>query len=85
MHPLEARERITAGVKSALGRRSQIAPVAITTPVILEVELGMSSFADLAMMVPGMERVDGVTVRYRAADGVAAYKMSRLIMQLARD
>ncbi len=85
MHPLVARERITAGVKAALARRSQIAPISITAPITLEVELDQASFADAAMYVPGMERVDGVTVRYRAPDGVAAYKMSRLIMTLARD
>jgi D-amino peptidase len=84
LHPLVARERITAGIKAGLSRRSQIAPVVVTTPVTLEIELGEAAFADAAMYVPGMERVDGVTVRYRAPDGVAAYKMSRLIMTLAR-
>ena len=85
MHPLNARERIAAGVKSAIGRRAQMSPVSITTPIVLEVELGSAAYADAAMAVPGMERVNGVTVRYRAADALAAYKMSRLIMTLARD
>ena len=85
MHPMVARERITAGVQTGLGRRTQMTPVAITAPVVLEVELASASFADAAMYVPGMERVDGVTVRYRAPDALAAYKMSRLIMTLARD
>lgn len=85
MHPLTARERIAAGVKTGLGRRAQMTPVAMAAPVVLEVELGSASFADAAMAVPGMERVDGLTVRYRAADALVAYKMSRLIMTLARD
>jgi D-amino peptidase len=85
LHPQVARERITAGVKSALGRRSQMTPVAITAPITLEVELSIASDADAAMFVPGMERVDGSTVRYRAADALAAYKMSRLIRMLARN
>jgi D-amino peptidase len=84
MHPLEARERITAGVKAAVGRHGQIAPITIAAPIALEIELGEAAFADAAMMVPGMERVDGTTVRYRAPDAVAAYQMSRLIMTLAR-
>jgi D-amino peptidase len=84
MHPLVARERITAGVKSALARRAQITPVSITAPVTLEIELSESRFADAAMMVPGIERVTGTTVRYRAPDAIAAYKMSRLIMTLAQ-
>jgi D-amino peptidase len=85
MHPLEARERIAAGVKAGVARRKSIAPVSIAAPVTLEIELSESDFADnVAMFVPGVERVDGTTVRYRAADAVAAYKMSRLIAMLAR-
>jgi D-amino peptidase len=85
LHPAVARERITAGVKVALARRSQMRPVAIATPITLEVELSLASYADVVMFVPGMERVDGVTVRYRAPDALAAYRVSRLMRLLARD
>ncbi len=85
LHPLAARERIAAGVKSALARRAQMSPVTITTPVTLEVELNIASNADAVMFVPGMERVDGVTVRYRAPDALVAYRVSRLIRMLSRD
>ena len=84
LHPTVARERITAGVKTALARRSQMTPVNITAPITLQVELSIASDADAAMFVPGMERVDGSTVRYRAPDALAAYKVSRLIRMLAR-
>ena len=83
LHPAVARERITAGVKTALARRSGMKPVTITTPITLEVELSMASDADAAMFVPGLERVDGSTVRYRAADALLAYKISRLLRMLA--
>ena len=83
LHPAVARERITAGVKTALARRSEMKPVTITTPITLEVELSMASDADAAMFVPGLERVDGSTVRYRAADALLAYKISRLLRMLA--
>jgi len=85
LHPSVAREKIAAGVKTALARRSQIAPITIATPVIVEVELDIASNADAAMFVPGMERVDGVTVRYRAPDALVAYRVSRLIRMLSRD
>ncbi len=85
LHPTVARERITGGVRAALGRRAQMTPVVITAPITLEVELSIASDADAVMFVPGMERVDGTTVRYRAADALAAYKMSRLIRMLARN
>lgn len=85
LHPAVARERITAGVKAALARRAQIRPVTIAAPVVLEVELGLASYADEVMFVPGMERIDGSTVRYRAPDALVAYRISRLIRSLARD
>ena len=85
MSPEAARKAIAAGVKTGLGKRKSVAPVRIERPVHLEVELASAAYADKAMFVPGMERVDGLTVRYLAPDGVAAYRMSRLIMMLARD
>jgi D-amino peptidase len=85
LHPEVARTRITAGVKAALARRGEIRPVAITTPITLEVELSATNFADYVMFVPGMERVDGATVRYRAPDALVAYRVSRLIRMLARE
>lgn len=85
LHPAVARERITAGVKAALAGRAKAKPVVITTPINLEVELSATPYADAMMFVPGMERVDGATVRYRAPDALVAYKVSRLIRMLARD
>jgi D-amino peptidase len=85
LHPEEARTRIAAGVKAALGRRTSIRPIRITAPVTLEVELGQMAWADAAANVPGMTRVNGLTVRYVAPDGLTAYRVSRVIMALARD
>ena len=85
LHPAVARERITAGVKAALARRSEMKPVSFTAPITLEVELAMASDADAVMFVPGMERVSGSTVRYRAPDALIAYKVSRLIRMLAKN
>ena len=83
LHPTVARERIAAGVKAGLGRRQQIAPIKISTPVTLEIELGSAANADAAMFVPEMKRVNGLTVSYVAPDGIVAYKVSRLITMLA--
>lgn len=85
LHPEEARKRIAVGVKNALARRNEIQPVRLSEPVVLEVELARTSQADSAMLVPGMERVSGRVVRYSAPNMVVAYKVSRLIAQLARN
>ncbi|HWP38674.1 MAG TPA: M55 family metallopeptidase [Gemmatimonadales bacterium] len=83
LHPEEARERIATGVRAALGRRSQIAPVRLTRPIALEVELTNTAQADAAMMVPGMQRLSARVVKYDAPDMKVAYSVSRLIAALA--
>jgi len=85
LHPEEARERIAAGVKAALARHKEIQPVQFSEPVTLEVELARTAQADSAMLVPGMRRISGRVVSYTAPNMVVAYKVSRLIMQLARN
>ncbi|HJU75734.1 MAG TPA: M55 family metallopeptidase [Gemmatimonadaceae bacterium] len=85
LHPQEARSRIAAGVKAALGRRSSIRPNRLTTPITLEIELSQMAYADAAANIPGMVRVDGLTVRYVAPDALTAYRVARVIMALARD
>jgi D-amino peptidase len=85
LHPEEARTRIAAGVKTALGRRSSIRAPRLTTPITLEIELSQMAYADAAAIVPGMVRVNGLTVRYVAPDALTAYRVSRVIMALARD
>ena len=83
LHPEKARETIASGVKAAMAQRSQIKPVALKTPITLEVELESSSQADSAMMVPGMKRVSGRVVSYTAPDMVVTYQVFRLIARLA--
>ncbi len=83
MHPLEAREKITTGVKAALLKRIARQPVQLRQPVTIEIELSSSAQADSAMMVPGMKRLNGRTVSYEAPDMPAAYRVSRLVARLA--
>ena len=84
MHPLTAREKIGNGVRAALARRASIRPIVMTKPTTIEVEVSNVEYADAASMVPGMRRVSGRVVSYSAPDQLAAYRMSRLIMTLAR-
>lgn len=84
MHPEDAREKIAAGIKAALARRTQIRPVRLERPVTIEVEVANSAQADAAMLVPGMQRVSGRVVSYAAPDMAVAYQISRLVMRLAQ-
>lgn len=84
LHPLAAREQIAAGIRAGLSRRAGIRPVALAKPTTIEVEVSNVEYADAAAMVPGMRRVSGRVVAYSAPDQLAAFRMSRLIMALAR-
>lgn len=83
IHPLDAREKIAAGVKAALSKRIARQPVQLRKPVTIEIELANSAQADSAMMVPGMKRLNGRTVSYEAPDMPTAYRVSRLVARLA--
>jgi D-amino peptidase len=85
MHPLEAREKISAGVRAALVKRIARRPVTLTLPITLEIELDALNHADMAALVPGVQRVSGRVVRYTGNDALTIYKVARLIMNLARD
>ncbi|MFQ5818061.1 MAG: M55 family metallopeptidase [Terriglobia bacterium] len=85
LHPDAAREKIATGIRAALARRNQIQPVQLARPVTLALELARSAQADAAMLVPGMQRVSGRVVSYSAPDMGVAYKVSRLVMYLARN
>jgi D-amino peptidase len=80
--PAKVVESIRQGVARALGRRRDVRPWRLPGPITLEVELADSVEADRAALVPGMERVDGRTVRYRGPDARTIYRVFVLIDRL---
>jgi D-amino peptidase len=84
MHPLEARERIAAGVRAALVKRIARQPVRLGNSITLEVELDNLAHADQVALIPGVRR-SGRTVSYTSSDALAVYKVSRLMVALSRD
>ncbi|MBK6489017.1 MAG: M55 family metallopeptidase [Gemmatimonadetes bacterium] len=84
MHPVEAREKIAAGVRAALVKRIARPPVKLGPSITLEVELDALAHADQVALVPGMKR-NGRTVSYTSSDPLTIYKVARVIMALSRD
>lgn len=84
MNPLEAREKISAGVRAALVKRVARQPVKLASPITLEIELDELAHADQVALVPGMKR-NGRTVSYTSPDPLTIYKVARVIMALSRD
>ncbi|MFN8579969.1 MAG: M55 family metallopeptidase [Gemmatimonadaceae bacterium] len=84
MNPLDARDRIRAGVKAALMKRIARTPVRITYPATLDIEVSEASFADKIALIPGISR-SGLVVSYTASDMPTLYHVARLIMYLGRN
>jgi D-amino peptidase len=84
LHPKESLERIAAGVKAGLVRRTEMAPLTFEWPVTLRIEVADAGQADQVMFVPEMVRVGARIVEYVAPDFVSAYRMSRLVRLLAQ-
>lgn len=66
----------------ALADRANIQQPRIDGPVDLQVRLHRPRMTEHALLVPGMELVDGCTLRYAATDFPTAYQITELISLL---
>jgi D-amino peptidase len=82
LHPAVACEQIRSAAASAIGKRRDIAPLRVTEPVNVEVELSNLAVADMAMVIDGVERVDGRTIRASRGNALDAYRLLRLVTLL---
>jgi D-amino peptidase len=85
VHPTVARARITEGARRAVERAAagELQPLTLSTPIELGIEFRHAGQADLAAVIPGFDRVDDRGVRYRAVDGVEAYRAFLAAVRLA--
>ena len=49
-------------------------PLVVQTPVTIEMDFYYSIQADVAALIPTMERTGDRTIRFQAADAVSAYR-----------
>jgi D-amino peptidase len=81
-HPDQACDLIEEAVPRALAERGSVRPVGFTGPVELEVEVLRPPMTEHALLVPGIDRADGRTLRYAAPDFPTAYQVIELIAVL---
>lgn len=83
LHPSRAREAISQGAAAALKLVGTIPPYRLVRPIEIELEFINSGMADIAELVPGVRRLDGVTTRFIADDMLEAFKAMRAQVYLA--
>jgi D-amino peptidase len=82
LHPDAARERIRAGVASALG--ADHSPPAVDLPATIAVELLSPDMAEQATWISGVSRVDGRTVSFTDDDPLRLYRTFMTLVYLTR-
>jgi D-amino peptidase len=82
LHPDEAADRIERAVPPALEDRAAVRALRFDGPVHVEVQVHRPRMAEHALLVPGMELLDGRTLRYTAPDYPTAYRIIELIAVL---
>jgi D-amino peptidase len=80
----KAHQLIQERAKLAVERRSEMKPYKLDGPYTFELAFMRSAQADGPMMVPGVERVDGRTVRITADDFLVGVKFMRALISLAQ-
>jgi D-amino peptidase len=79
----EARRAIRDRVADAVKKASQFKPFKIAAPCRFELQYYLSAQADMAMLVPGVTRVNARTVGFQSDDYVKGFKMLRALIALA--
>lgn len=83
LHPAVARERISAAAARAAQRAPVLRPWTPPPPYAFEVVFCDTGMAESALLLPGAERIDGVTVRYISEEYLTAYRAIRAMITLA--
>lgn len=79
LHPEAACRKLERAVPAALEQRGQVRPLRFEGAVELEVDLVRPGMVEPLLLVPGIERTGDRTVRYRAEDYPAAYRILELV------
>jgi len=77
--PQASYDLIAARVKAAMARRGEFKPYKVTTPVTVDVTFKNYTPAEMLAYLPGFERTDAHSIRFRAKDMVEAESIRTFI------
>ncbi|MDA0986155.1 MAG: M55 family metallopeptidase [Bacteroidetes bacterium] len=76
---------ITEQVAIALQKRKEMKPYILKAPFVYTLEFFRSSFADNAMVFPGVKRLDAKTVQIESSSAIDGFKFFRGLVSVGRD
>lgn len=82
VHPNVARRMLREAAEKTVRDKPGVSPLAVETPVNVEISLARPVYADLAATIDAVERLDGRTLAFQRPDMVSAYRVLRLITVL---
>ncbi|GMA16624.1 peptide ABC transporter [Deinococcus metallilatus] len=83
LHPREAQRLIREGAEKAVRAAQDAKPYKTLWPARVELSFNHQARADQAGRVPGVERVDGVTVAYTSPDALHLFQSFRMLSKVA--
>lgn len=83
MHPSRACAAIEAGAREGVSRAKSIKPYRPDYPLPVTVTLDNAEAVDLALLVPGTERVGDTSLRYVAANGEEVIRLWQAVIAAA--
>ena len=83
LHPREACRRIREAAAEAVRARGQIKAVAVTNPLVMEIDYMRTDMAQTAALVPGVRRIAPRTVRVEAEPDIL-FKIQELLVYRLR-
>ncbi|GAA5532478.1 M55 family metallopeptidase [Deinococcus aluminii] len=83
LHPREAQRLIREGAEKAVRAARDAKPYKALWPARVELTFNHQARADQAGRVPGVERVDGVTVAYTSPDALHLFQSFRMLSKVA--
>ena len=78
IHPDKVREMLKSQTTSALKDLSKSKALVTSNPITFRLHSARTTRADILMGIPGMKRIDGVTVEYEAKNMDEAYRLIRI-------
>jgi D-amino peptidase len=79
VHPDVVRERLAAATREALGGLAEARHRDVAEPVTVRMRFATTTRADILQAIPGMKRIDGVTVEIETDTMDRAYRVIRLM------